>query len=104
MAPTMNPSQLQAATVREPTAGNAEAGLALLLLTDEGELHGAPTAENQLLARRIQAALVACEGLSTEDLEAGVVKQMCQMMSHVLPLLQERESLMRQMEVRARSA
>lgn len=63
------------------------------IVTTEGELHGEDTPENREIVRRIHACVQACEGVSTEDLEQGVVADMCAMMGQVLPLLQEREQM-----------
>lgn len=62
----------------------------LLVLTAEGELHGADTLENRELARRIHACVVACEGISTEELECGIVADMRRVIAEVVPLLQDR--------------
>lgn len=38
--------------------------------------------------RRVQACLIACEGISTDDLEAGIIQEMRQTLRDVIPLLQ----------------
>lgn len=38
--------------------------------------------------RRIQACLIACEGISTEDLEGGIIGEMRQTLRDLVPLLQ----------------
>ncbi len=38
--------------------------------------------------RRVQACLIACEGISTEDLEGGIIQEMRQTLRDVIPLLQ----------------
>lgn len=60
------------------------------VITAEGELHGIDTPENRELARRVRACVNACEGISTIDLEGGIVRQMLAIVQNVGPLL-ERE-------------
>ena len=71
------------------TAPEAQTGAAppAFVVTAEGELHGEDSPENRELARRIRACVNACEGLSTDDLEAGVVTQMLKIVQTVGPLL-----------------
>lgn len=38
--------------------------------------------------RRVQACLIACEGITTDDLEAGIIQEMRQTLKDVVPLLQ----------------
>jgi len=38
--------------------------------------------------RRVQACLIACEGITTEDLESGIIQEMRQTLKDVVPLLQ----------------
>ena len=59
------------------------------VVTAEGELLGEDTPGNRELARRIHACVDACEGLTTEDLEAGIVSQMLEIVRTVGPLLNE---------------
>lgn len=61
------------------------------VLTTQGELYGEDTAENRELVRRIHACFAACEGISTADLERGVVAEMRQIIADVLPILQARQ-------------
>lgn len=63
------------------------------VLTQEGEVLGEDTAENRELVRRIHACVNACEGLSTEELEAGIVQDMSRVIGQVIPLLEEREQM-----------
>lgn len=60
------------------------------VVTLEGELHGEDTSENREIARRIHACVNACEGISTEELEAGIVHDMLRVLNDVVPLLEER--------------
>ncbi|HEX6984991.1 MAG TPA: hypothetical protein VF170_06420 [Planctomycetaceae bacterium] len=62
----------------------------LLVLTAGGELHGLDTPENRELVRRIHACVSACEGISTEELEQGVVADMRRVIAQVVPVLQAR--------------
>lgn len=62
----------------------------MFLLSVESQLVGVDTPGNQELLRRIHACVAACEGISTEELEQGVVRQMQELLRQVLPLLQDR--------------
>jgi hypothetical protein len=62
----------------------------LLVLTNEGELYGADTPENRQLSRRLKACFLACEGISTEELEQGIVADMRRVISEVEPVLRAR--------------
>jgi hypothetical protein len=58
------------------------------VLSHEGELHGQDSPENRELVRRIEACVHACEGISTEELERGIVQDMRRVITEVLPVLQ----------------
>lgn len=58
------------------------------ILSHEGELHGVDTPEHRELVRRITACVHACEGISTAELEAGIVADMRRVIAEVLPVLQ----------------
>jgi len=58
------------------------------VVTAEGDLLGVDSPENIALARRIRACVNACEGISTEELEAGIVGDMWQVIADVVPVLQ----------------
>jgi len=60
------------------------------LLAADGRIHGEDTPENRELVRRIETCLKACEGISTEELEAGIIQDMCRALAGVVPLLRER--------------
>lgn len=60
------------------------------VVTAEGELLGEDTPANRELARRIHACVNACEGLTTDDLEAGIIAQMLEIVRTVGPLLDDR--------------
>lgn len=57
------------------------------VITAEGDVHGVDTPENRELVRRIRACVNACEGITTADLESGVIPQMVALMQNVQPLL-----------------
>lgn len=63
---------------------------ARFVLSADGELYGKDTPENRELVRRIHACVAACEGISTEELEQGVVAAMRQVITDVLPVLRSR--------------
>ena len=60
------------------------------VVTSDGDLYGHETPENRELVRRIHACFVACEGISTEELESGVISEMRRVIAQVLPLLKDR--------------
>jgi hypothetical protein len=60
------------------------------ILTTQGDLYGEDTPENRETARRIHACFTACEGISTDELERGIVADMRRVIAEVLPVLQDR--------------
>ncbi|MGE3316303.1 MAG: hypothetical protein AB7O26_14400 [Planctomycetaceae bacterium] len=66
------------------------------LLSHEGELHGEDNPENRDIVRRIHACVNACEGISTEELESGIVQDMKRVIAQVIPLLQDQNRPQRQ--------
>jgi hypothetical protein len=60
------------------------------VLTVAGDIHGEESPESREIVRRIHACVNACEGLSTDELEGGVVQDMRRVISQVAPLLKER--------------
>lgn len=62
------------------------------IVTSEGELLGEDTAENRELVRRIRACVNACEGLTTADLEQGIVSQMTTLVSQLAPIIARERS------------
>jgi hypothetical protein len=62
---------------------------ARLVLTGTGELTGDDTPANRELARRIRACINACDGIATEELERGLIRELCQVLTQVAPLLRE---------------
>jgi hypothetical protein len=67
--------------------GHPLAGPHFVVSTD-GELHAEDTPENREIARRIRACVNACEGISTEELEQGIIQDMRRALASVVPLLQ----------------
>lgn len=63
---------------------------ARFVLATDGELYGKDTPQNRELVRRIHACVAACEGISTEELEQGVVADMRRVITDVLPVLRSR--------------
>jgi hypothetical protein len=61
------------------------------IVTAEGEIHGEDTPENREAVRRIHACVNACEGLSTAELESGIVQDMQRVLADVVPLLARRQ-------------
>lgn len=59
------------------------------VLTMNGELHGNNSPENREIVRRIHACVAACEGISTEELERGIIGEMRQVLNDVVPLLEQ---------------
>ena len=57
------------------------------VVTSEGDLLGENTAENIEIVRRIRACVNACEGLTTADLENGIITQMTRLVSDLTPLI-----------------
>jgi hypothetical protein len=60
------------------------------VITHDSSLHGEDTPENREVVRRIHACVNACEGISTEELEKGIVQDMRRVLGQVAPLLEER--------------
>ncbi len=59
-----------------------------LIITAEGDVFGPESTENRELARRIRACINACQGLTTEDLENGLIQDLCRTVMQVAPLLE----------------
>ena len=64
-------------------------------LTVDGELLGEDTVENREITRRIRACVNACEDLSTEELENGIVRDMRQVISNMAPLMVDKKDDLR---------
>ncbi|MDA0833969.1 MAG: hypothetical protein O2955_05375 [Planctomycetota bacterium] len=63
------------------------------VLSADGLIASQNTPENQEVARRVIACVEACEGISTEELESGIIRDMRQILNQVIPLLEERNEL-----------
>ncbi len=73
-------------------------------LTLDGEILGEDTVENRAIPRRIRACVNACEELSTEELENGIVQDMRQVISSMAPLLADKKEALRNQLDASRSA
>lgn len=73
-------------SVAEPSRTTPE----FVLSTWDNTIYGKDTEENQEIVRRIHACVNACEGISTEELEQGIVEDMRRVIAGVAPLLRER--------------
>ena len=58
------------------------------VVTVEGDVLGEDNVENRDIVRRIHACVNACEGISTEELERGIVQDMRRVIAGVIPLLE----------------
>ena len=63
------------------------------VISSEGELLGEDTPENQELVRRVVACVNACYGITTEELESGIIKDMRRVIAQTAPLLEERSQM-----------
>ncbi|HBN75750.1 hypothetical protein [Rubinisphaera italica] len=64
-----------------------------LVITHEGDLLGEDNPQNHEIVRRIHACMNACEGISTEELEQGIIQDMCRVMAQVVPLLNNQNEI-----------
>ncbi|MFG0241107.1 hypothetical protein [Gimesia chilikensis] len=63
------------------------------VISSEGEILGEDTPENQEMVRRVVACVNACDGITTEELENGIISDMRKVISQTAPLLQERSQM-----------
>ncbi|QDT29290.1 hypothetical protein [Gimesia panareensis] len=63
------------------------------VISSEGEILGEDTPENQELVRRVVACVNACDGITTEELENGIISDMRRVIAQTAPLLQERSQM-----------
>jgi hypothetical protein len=61
-----------------------------VISTEDGAIHGEETPDNQEMVRRIHACVTACEKISTEELERGIIQDMQRVLAEVVPILQNR--------------
>ncbi|MDX1966144.1 MAG: hypothetical protein SFV23_03130 [Planctomycetaceae bacterium] len=59
-----------------------------VVVTLAGEILGSDTEESRELARRVKACINACDGISTAELEQGIIADMCRVLGQVVPLLE----------------
>ncbi|MBA3311693.1 MAG: hypothetical protein M3552_16610 [Planctomycetota bacterium] len=70
-------------------AGRANEPLRFVI-TPDGELFGRESEEGRELVRRIHACFFACEGITTDELERGIVADMRRVIEEVQPFLHDR--------------
>ena len=92
MTPTTASTARPNATGPEAAPTATPVALPQFIVTAEGDLLGEDSPESREIARRIEAAVAACEGISTEELEAGIVQDMRRVLAEVVPVLQEQNS------------
>lgn len=63
------------------------------VISSEGEILGEDTPENQEMVRRVVACVNACDGITTEELENGIISDMRKVIAQTAPLLQERSQM-----------
>ncbi|GAB4147787.1 MAG: hypothetical protein Tsb009_21150 [Planctomycetaceae bacterium] len=61
------------------------------VVSTEGEILGEDTASNREIVRRIHACVNACEGISTEELESGIIADMRRVIAELVPVLQNQQ-------------
>lgn len=61
-----------------------------IVVTPAGDIHGDDSLPARDLARRVKACINACAGISTEELEAGIVHDMARVLGQVIPLLESK--------------
>lgn len=62
------------------------------VVTPSGDIHGESTENNLDLVRRITACVNACEGITTEELESGIVEDMRRVIAEIVPVLQSQNT------------
>ena len=86
-------SRAKSQPIPHPAGRDAAGGsgpLPQFILTHEGDLLGQDTLETREIVRRIHACVSACEGISTDELERGIVTDMRRVIAEVAPVLQQR--------------
>ena len=66
--------------------------LAQFVVSADGEICGEDLGSNREIVRRIQACVNACEGLSTEELEKGIIGDMRRVLAEIVPVLRDQVS------------
>ncbi len=72
------------------------------VISADGSILGEDSPENRDIARRIHACVNACDGISTEELESGVISEMRTMIADLVPILQSQQQSRRQPGTRPR--
>ena len=60
------------------------------VLTPGVSLHEEDTPENRGIVRQIYAYVDACDGITIEELEKGIIQDMRRALAQVVPMLEER--------------
>ncbi len=68
---------------------NTQGNVPQFVVTVDGDIHGQDTPENREIVKRIHACVNACDGISTEELERGVIQDMQRVIALVAPLLEQ---------------
>ncbi|QDU78322.1 hypothetical protein Pla110_00230 [Polystyrenella longa] len=59
------------------------------VVTMDGDIHGEDNAENRDIVRRIHACWNACDGIPTDELENGIISDMRNVISTMIPVLNQ---------------
>ncbi|MEZ6046222.1 MAG: hypothetical protein R3C11_11775 [Planctomycetaceae bacterium] len=59
------------------------------VVTMDGDIHGEDTPENRDIVRRIHACWNACDGIPTDELENGIIQDMRNVISTMIPVLNQ---------------
>ncbi|MCA9040862.1 MAG: hypothetical protein KDA65_10980 [Planctomycetaceae bacterium] len=59
------------------------------VVTMDGDIHGEDTPENREIVRRIHACWNACDGIPTAELENGIIQDMRNVISTMIPVLNQ---------------
>ena len=68
-----------------------KSNLPQFIVTTEGEILGEDTPSNRDIVRRIHACVDACDQIPTEELEKGIIQDLCKVMGQVVPLLEQQK-------------
>ncbi|MAT13743.1 MAG: hypothetical protein CMJ46_00550 [Planctomyces sp.] len=55
----------------------------------DGDIHGEDTPQNREIVRRIHACWNACDGIPTNELENGIIQDMRNVISTMIPVLNQ---------------
>ena len=59
------------------------------IVTMDGDIHGEDNAQNREIVRRIHACWNACDGIPTAELETGIIQDMRNVISTMIPVLNQ---------------